>query len=49
MRIQTEFAMTPMIASVNWMLAACAMDQARFMLAVVKKCQQPVTIAMAFA
>jgi hypothetical protein len=41
---QTEFAMTPMIASVNWMLAAFATDQARFMNAVVKKCQKAIVI-----
>ena len=41
---QTEFAMTPMIALVNWMLAAFAMDQARFMIAVVKKCQKAIVI-----
>jgi hypothetical protein len=41
---QTVFAMTPMIVSVNWMLAACATDQARFMNAVVKKCQKAIVI-----
>ena len=43
----TAFAMTPTIASVNWMLAAFATDQARSMIAVVKKCQKAIAIATA--
>ena len=48
-KMPTAFAMTPTIASVNWMLAAFATDQVRSMIAVVKKCQKAIAIATAMS